>query len=50
MQLFTQNIHKKTKLQFVMRDSKTNNFQVKVHTPLLNCCIINLRSYEKNKM
>ncbi len=40
---------KKTKLQFVMRNSKINNFQVKVDTPFLNC-IIKLCSYEKNKM
>jgi hypothetical protein len=45
-----QNIHKKTKLQLVMRNSKINNFEIKVHTPFLNRCIIKLCSYEKNKM
>jgi hypothetical protein len=45
-----QNMNKKIKLQFVMRNSKINNFEVKVHTPLLNCCIIKLFEYEKNKM
>ncbi len=38
-----------TKLQFVMRNSKIYNFQVKVPTPFLNC-VIKLCSYEKNRM
>jgi hypothetical protein len=39
-----------TKLQFVMRISKTNYVEVKVHTPFLNCWIIKLCSHEKNKI
>ncbi len=43
-------VYTKTKLQFVLRISKINYFEVKVHTPFLNCCIIKLCSYEKNKI
>ncbi len=38
-------IYTKTKLQFVMRNSIINNFEVKAHTPFLNCCIIKLCFY-----
>ncbi len=50
MLLYPTKYTQKTKLQFVMRNSKINNFEVKVHTPFLNCCIIKLCEYEKNKM
>ncbi len=47
MLLYSTKYTQKTKLQFVNRNSKINNFQVKVHTPFLSCCIIKLCSYER---